>query len=115
MAITKAVKKNKKSPSPEDGHKMLDRASPIPLHYQLSEHIEGKIRSGKYLSNQKIPTVSELIRTFGVSLPVVQQAMGRLEELGLISRNADGEPSSARARTRRAWKPGLSNTIASES
>ena len=65
---------------------VLDRSSPIPLYHQLAQYLGREIRSGRYEANAQLPPVGRLVKMFGVSMPVVQQALGRLEEQRLIVR-----------------------------
>ena len=65
---------------------MLQRDRPVPLYYQLELHLRNAIESGRYPPGARIPTESELARSFGVSRITVREALRRLEEDGLLSR-----------------------------
>jgi GntR family transcriptional regulator len=63
----------------------LDRLSPVPLHFQLSELLEYEIASGRSTSG-RLPSEPDLCDQFGVSRSTVRQALARLEQEGVISR-----------------------------
>ncbi len=58
---------------------------PVPLYYQVAEILEAEWSSG-YEPGRQIPTESELMARFAVSRTTVRQAMGLLEEKGLLTR-----------------------------
>jgi DNA-binding GntR family transcriptional regulator len=57
-----------------------------PFHQQLAELLLTKIGSGEIAVGQRLPTEHELSETYGVSRGTVRRSLGRLEQLGLISR-----------------------------
>ena len=63
---------------------MLDKASPIPLYYQLQSFIRQQILSGRFSPGERLPTLQEWAQQFDVSLTVVRQAMRRLEQEGNV-------------------------------
>lgn len=63
---------------------MLDKASPIPLYYQLQSVIRQQILSGKVSPGERLPTLQEMAQQFDVSLTVVRQAVRRLEQEGNV-------------------------------
>ncbi len=54
---------------------MLDKASPIPLYYQLVEDIRDRIRAGEYRPGQQLPSERELSEQYGISRMTVRQAL----------------------------------------
>lgn len=69
---------------------------------QIARHLSAGIRSGLYPAGHKLPTEKALCERFGVSRPVVREAMSRLKSDGLAeSRRGSGcyvtDPSQRRA------------------
>jgi DNA-binding GntR family transcriptional regulator len=62
----------------------LDRASPVPLYYQLAQNIETAIRSGRLSSGSHLDNEIELARQLRVSRPTVRRAIGVLANRGLV-------------------------------
>ena len=65
---------------------VLDRASPVPLYYQLAQNMETDIRSGRLSSGSHLVNEIELARQLGVSRPTVRRAIGLLANRGLVIR-----------------------------
>jgi GntR family transcriptional regulator len=65
---------------------VLDRASPVPLYYQLAQNMETAIRSGRLSSGSHLDNEIELARQLGVSRPTVRRAIGLLANKGLLIR-----------------------------
>ncbi len=63
---------------------MLDRASPIPLYYQIVQDLQRQIEGGVLAPGQALPTEEELQRIYGVSRATVRQAVHRLVTAGLV-------------------------------
>ena len=85
----------RKSPSLVSGEGrgggLLDKASPVPLYYQLAQNMETAIRSGRLSSGSHLDNELELARQLGVSRPTVRRAIGLLANRGLvISRHGIG-------------------------
>src|SRR5688572_22678712 len=57
---------------------MLDRTNPTPLHSQLKAVIEGRIESGQWAPEAKVPSERALCDQFGVSRITVRQALQQL-------------------------------------
>lgn len=55
-----------------------------PLYLQIKETLRQQILSGEYAPYQRMPSESELMRTFGVSRITVRQALRDLHSEGLI-------------------------------
>lgn len=64
----------------------VDRNSPLPLHYQLKQHLLEKIESGEWKSNDLIPSEQEMQNSFGLSRITVRQALSDLVYEGLLIR-----------------------------
>ncbi|WP_263147379.1 GntR family transcriptional regulator [Pseudomonas sp. RIT-PI-AD] len=58
--------------------------SPVPLYAQLKELLRTRILDGSYPPSSRMPSESELCRTFEVSRITVRQALGDLQKEGLI-------------------------------
>ena len=74
-------------PVPRDGQEpvlsaggQVDRASFVPMYYQLQELMKEQIESGAWPPGGLLPSEPELARTFGVSRAVVRQALAILED-----------------------------------
>lgn len=64
----------------------LDRHSPVPLYYQLSQELERAIRDGEIAPGEHIDTEVELAEKLGLSRPTVRQAIQELVNQGLLVR-----------------------------
>jgi len=64
----------------------LDRTSPVPLYYQLKEIFRSWITSGKFDSDRRFPSESELQEQFGVSRMTVRRALSELVHEGFLVR-----------------------------
>ena len=64
----------------------LERESAVPLYQQLEEILKGKIRSGEWLPDQRIPSENELNRIFGLSRMTVRGVLTKLVNDGLLLR-----------------------------
>jgi DNA-binding FadR family transcriptional regulator len=51
----------------------------------VQERLQAKIAAGDYKTSERLPSESELCRTFGVSRPVVREALMSLQALGLTT------------------------------
>jgi len=64
----------------------VDRNSPIPFYFQLSEMLEAEIVSGRWAPGQRLASEHELCERYQLSRTTVRQALVRLEQEGLIHR-----------------------------
>ena len=64
----------------------IDRASPIPLYFQVSQHLEQGISSGAIPPGTLFDNEIALADQLGVSRPTMRRAMQRLVDNGLIVR-----------------------------
>jgi GntR family transcriptional regulator len=70
---------------------MLDKNSPIPLYYQLAEHIRELIASGRLASGDQLAPERELAEQHAISRMTVRQALQQLiREEVLIARHGLG-------------------------
>jgi len=70
---------------------MLDKASPIPLYYQLVETLRDQIRSGELTPGQQLPPERDLGERYGISRMTVRQALQYLiREEALIAKQGLG-------------------------
>jgi len=65
---------------------MLDRGSPVPLYYQLKEIFRSWINAGKFDSDGRFPSESELQKRFGVSRMTIRRALSELVHEGFLIR-----------------------------
>ena len=66
--------------------KALDRKSPVPLYYQLKEIFRSWISDGKFDSDGRFPSESELQERFSVSRMTVRRALSELVHEGFLVR-----------------------------
>lgn len=66
--------------------KALNLDSPVPLYYQLQEHIRSLIEEGHLQEGTHLPTEAELASQFNVSRATVREALRGLVERGLIEK-----------------------------
>jgi GntR family transcriptional regulator len=64
----------------------IDRASPVPLYFQVAQHFEQAISAGALPSGSLLPNEVDLADAIGVSRPTVRRAMQILVEKGLLVR-----------------------------
>jgi DNA-binding GntR family transcriptional regulator len=64
----------------------IDRSSPVPLYFQLAQHLEAEIRSGSLPVGTRLENEVALARELGLSRPTVRAAFGYLAERGMVAR-----------------------------
>ncbi len=64
----------------------IDRSSPIPLYFQVSQHLEDAIASGELPPGTLFDNEIQLADQLGVSRPTMRRAMQHLVDKGLIVR-----------------------------
>src|SRR5215469_14906415 len=57
---------------------------PLQIYEQVSEKIRTEIRSGRFLPDARLPSERELASLFGVGRPAVREAIGALQNEGLV-------------------------------
>jgi GntR family transcriptional regulator len=65
---------------------VVNRNSPLPLYAQVRSAIEGRLKAGEWEPGERIPGETELCQEYGVSRPVVRQALQEMAAEGLILR-----------------------------
>jgi GntR family transcriptional regulator len=55
-------------------------------HHQLTQRLLGQIADGTFIVGDRLPTEEDLSATHGLARGTVRQSLGRLEELGMITR-----------------------------
>jgi len=63
---------------------MIDRNSPLPLYYQLAEHIKSQVESGAIKPGDKLPSESEMIELYGIGRLTIRQALSQLVNAGYL-------------------------------
>lgn len=79
------------TPGPEAEHAPplqlgVDRTSPVPLYYQLSQQLEAAIERGRLAPGSLLGNEIELAGRLGLSRPTVRQAIQSLVDKGLLVR-----------------------------
>lgn len=69
-----------------DGAGIIKHNVPVPYYFQLSTHIEEKIKSGQWKPGQTLPSEQQLCDILGISRTAVRQAMSDLDRRGLITK-----------------------------
>ncbi|MET9291394.1 GntR family transcriptional regulator [Streptomyces sp. NPDC003077] len=64
----------------------MDRSSPVPLYFQLSQQLEAAIETGKLTPGSLLGNEIELAGRLGLSRPTVRQAIQALVDKGLLVR-----------------------------
>jgi GntR family transcriptional regulator len=63
---------------------MLKKNSPVPLYFQIAEHLQQQIVVGNLASGSRIASERELSEQFGVSRMTVRQAINYLQSTGHV-------------------------------
>jgi GntR family transcriptional regulator len=66
----------------------IERVSPVPYYEQLFDILRSRILDGDFLTDERLPSESELCREFGLSRATVRQTLAKLETEGLARRVA---------------------------
>lgn len=77
--------------------------SRLPLYAQLASLLRQRIKSGEWVAGHKLPTLEALEAEYGVARVTARQAVGLLEEEGLIWRKQGKGTFVARAVADHAW------------
>jgi GntR family transcriptional regulator len=64
----------------------IDRRSPIPFYFQLTELLTREIDAGRWAAGERLPSEPAICEQFGVSRTTVRQALAALESQGLVRR-----------------------------
>src|SRR5271166_509454 len=73
-------------PQTSSGVISIDRASPVPLYFQLAQHFESAIRSGSLPAGARLDNEVELAERLGLSRPTVRAAFLYLANKGMVVR-----------------------------
>jgi len=79
----------------------LDRASPVPLYYQMAKSIEQSINTGVLAPGERLENEIALAARLRVSRPTARRAMQELVELGMLVRKRGVGTQVAPVRVRR--------------
>lgn len=77
-------------------YQVVNTLSSLPKHERVRQTLSHAIASGQYEPGQRLPSESELVKTFGASRPTVNRALRELQLAGIIERRA-GSGSYVRA------------------
>jgi DNA-binding GntR family transcriptional regulator len=64
----------------------IDKSSPVPLYYQLEQHLRRQVQAGALKAGDPIENEGDLQRLFNVSRTTVRQALGNLAKDGIVVR-----------------------------
>lgn len=62
---------------------MIDYDSPVPAYRQVAAIIRGQIESGEYRPAQRLPSINDLVQTYGVARLTANKALRLLVAEGL--------------------------------
>ena len=65
---------------------VVDRGSPVPLYFQVAQHLENAINSGTIPVGTLIQNEVDLVASMGLSRPTMRRAMQHLVDKGLVVR-----------------------------
>lgn len=65
---------------------VVDRSSPVPLYFQVAEHLEKLIESGQYAPGTRLENEVVLAERLGLSRPTMRRAIEYLVDRGLLVR-----------------------------
>jgi GntR family transcriptional regulator len=80
---------------------VIDRASPVPLYFQVASQLERAIESGELPPGTRMDNEIALAEELGLSRPTMRQAIQYLVDKGLLVRKRGVGTHVARARVRR--------------
>lgn len=80
---------------------VIDRASPVPLYFQVASQLEAAIESGELPPGARMDNEIALAEELGLSRPTMRQAIQYLVDKGLLVRKRGVGTHVARARVRR--------------
>ncbi|MFD7512815.1 GntR family transcriptional regulator, partial [Streptomyces sp. NPDC059853] len=79
----------------------IDRGSPVPLYFQLSQQLEAAIEHGELLPGTLLGNEIDLAGRLGLSRPTVRQAIQVLVDKGLLVRRRGVGTQVVHSRVRR--------------
>ena len=81
---------------------LIDRDSPLPFYFQLSELLEQAVADGDLQPGDRFPSEPDLCRRYALSRTTIRQALSRLEQRGLVERRK-GQGTFVIERGPRSW------------
>jgi GntR family transcriptional regulator len=69
----------------DGGSDRLNRVGGLPLHRQLADRLRGQILDGHLPPGSRLPTEAELTDRYGVTRPVIRQAVAQLRAEGWVT------------------------------
>ena len=72
--------------SPRKARREIDRSSPLPLYAQVRRELEARLAGEEWRRGDRIPGEPDLCKEYGVSRPVIRQALQELAMEGAIVR-----------------------------
>lgn len=64
----------------------IDRASPVPIYFQISRRLEKAIDANELMPGERLPNEIVFAESLGISRPTVRQALDHLVEKGMLTR-----------------------------
>jgi DNA-binding GntR family transcriptional regulator len=80
---------------------VLDRSSPVPLYFQVAQHLEAAIERGDLRVGDRLGNEIALAERWGLSRPTMRQAIGELVDKGLLVRRRGVGTQVVRRRVQR--------------
>ncbi len=65
---------------------IIDKNNPIPLYYQIKEHLKQQINEGVFKKGEKLPTELWISQTYQASRVTVRRAIDELVQEGIVER-----------------------------
>jgi GntR family transcriptional regulator len=79
----------------------VDRASPVPLYFQVAQHLERAIESGELPPGARLDNEIQLAEQLGLSRPTMRRAMQYLVDRGMLVRRRGIGTQVVRAKVKR--------------
>src|ERR1700743_3459831 len=79
----------------------VDRNSPVPLYFQVAEHLEQLIESGELPTGSRLENEIDLADQLGLSRPTMRRAIQYLVDRGLLGRKRGVGTQVVHAKVRR--------------
>ena len=79
----------------------VDRASPVPLYFQIAQHLERAIESGELPAGARLENEVLLAEQLGLSRPTMRRAMQYLVDRGMLVRKRGIGTQVVRAKVKR--------------
>jgi DNA-binding GntR family transcriptional regulator len=79
----------------------VDRTSPVPLYFQVAQHLERAIQSGELPPGAQLENEVQLAKQLGLSRPTMRRAMQYLVDRGMLVRKRGIGTQVVRAKVKR--------------